>query len=47
VVQPDVFVVCDPKKLDEIGVYGAPDLIIEVIEPRTAKKRLCSENAGI
>ena len=27
VVQPDIFVVCDPSKLDKKGCLGAPDLI--------------------
>ena len=35
VVQPDVFVVCDRKKLDDRGCHGAPDLIIEVLSPGT------------
>jgi len=33
VVQPDVCVVCDPAKVDDRGVCGAPDLIIEVLSP--------------
>ncbi|KJR44493.1 hypothetical protein UF75_5126 [Desulfosporosinus sp. I2] len=40
VVQPDLVVVCDPKKLDDRGCKGAPDLIIEVLSPETAKKDL-------
>jgi len=38
VVQPDVFVVCDKKKITEANIQGAPDLIIEVISPATALK---------
>ena len=38
VVQPDVFVVCDEKKITEANIQGAPDLIIEVIPPATALK---------
>jgi len=38
VVQPDVFVVCDPLKITEKNVQGAPDLIVEVISPATARK---------
>lgn len=38
VVQPDVFVVCDPSKLDERGCLGAPDLIIEIVSPKNAKR---------
>ncbi|MFH0802289.1 MAG: Uma2 family endonuclease [bacterium] len=38
VVQPDLVVVCDPSKLDKKGVRGAPDLIIEITSPATARK---------
>lgn len=38
VVQPDISVICDPKKLDEAGCRGAPDWIIEVLSPGTARK---------
>jgi len=38
VVQPDVFVICDPRKITEKCVQGAPDLIVEVISPATARK---------
>jgi Uma2 family endonuclease len=38
VVQPDLFVVCDPEKLDERGCCGAPDLIIEIVSPQNAKR---------
>ncbi len=37
VVQPDIFVVCDPAKLDERGCVGAPDWIIEIVSPRNLK----------
>lgn len=38
VVQPDVLVVCDRAKLDEMGCRGTPDLIIEITSPTTASK---------
>ncbi len=38
VVQPDIVVVCDEKKLDEKGCRGAPDLIIEILSPATSAK---------
>ena len=38
VVQPDVFVVCDEKKVTEANIQGSPDLIIEVLSPATALK---------
>jgi Uma2 family endonuclease len=40
VVQPDVCIVCNPKKLDKKGIVGAPDLIIEVISKGNTKKEL-------
>jgi Uma2 family endonuclease len=40
VVQPDICVICDPKKLDNKGCIGAPDLIVEIQSPSTAKKDL-------
>ncbi|GHV57970.1 hypothetical protein FACS1894182_08330 [Bacteroidia bacterium] len=40
VVQPDICVICDPEKLDEAGCIGAPDLIVEVQSPSTAKRDL-------
>lgn len=40
VVQPDICVICDDTKLDEQGCLGAPDWIVEILSPRTAKKDL-------
>ena len=37
VVQPDVFIVCDPQKVDERGTRGAPDWVVEVLSPSTAR----------
>lgn len=34
---PDMMVVCDPSKLQNDGVHGAPDLVVEVLSPSTAK----------
>ncbi len=36
VVQPDISLVCDPNKIDQRGVRGAPDWIVEVLSPATA-----------
>jgi Uma2 family endonuclease len=40
VVQPDLMVVCDLKKIDKQGIIGAPDLIVEITSPGNAKKEL-------
>ena len=37
VVQPDLMVVCDQSKLDRHGIYGAPDLVVEIISPSTQR----------
>ncbi len=37
-VQPDVLVVCDPSKIRQFGIFGAPDLLIEVLSPSTRNK---------
>lgn len=34
---PDMMVVCDRSKIKPDGVYGAPDLVVEVLSPSTAK----------
>jgi Uma2 family endonuclease len=38
VVQPDVFVVCDPSKIDEKGCQGAPDIIFEILSKGNTKR---------
>ncbi|WP_018086060.1 Uma2 family endonuclease [Desulfurispora thermophila] len=40
VVQPDLLVVCDPGKLDERGCLGAPDLVVEIVSPSSARRDL-------
>lgn len=37
-VQPDIVVICDNKKLTEKVVFGAPDFTLEVFSPSTKKK---------
>ena len=36
--EPDMMVVCDPQKIKYNGVHGAPDLVVEVLSPSTAKR---------
>jgi len=40
VVQPDICVVCDAEKLDDLGCIGAPDLIVEILSPGNNRKEL-------
>jgi Uma2 family endonuclease len=52
VVQPDVLIVSDLKKLDARGMRGAPDWVAEVLSPSTARhdrtvKLPAYERAGV
>ena len=38
VVQPDISVVCDLSRLTDRGCTGAPDLVVEILSPHTARK---------
>ena len=38
VVQPDVLAVCDPDKIHDDGIHGAPDFVVEVLSDSTANK---------
>jgi Uma2 family endonuclease len=40
VVQPDICVVCDAKKVDDKGCLGAPDLVIEILSIGNSKRDL-------
>lgn len=40
VVQPDLCVICDNSKIDELGCIGAPDLIVEILSPGNSKKEM-------
>lgn len=52
VVQPDIFFVFDPQKVDDRGMCGAPDWVAEVLSPSTAcydrtTKLAAYERAGV
>lgn len=52
VVQPDILIVSDPKKVDARGMRGAPDWVAEVLSPSTASydqsvKLPAYERAGV
>ena len=38
ILQPDLVVFCDQRKLDYKGAKGAPDFLIEILSPSTRKK---------
>jgi Uma2 family endonuclease len=38
VVQPDIVVICDEKKIDKGGCLGTPDIVVEILSPSTAYK---------
>jgi len=52
VLIPDLIVICDPKKLTKSSYEGAPDLVVEVLSPSTAKydkltKFILYQQAGV
>ena len=52
VVQPDLIVLCDPAKVKDGRIFGAPDLVVEVLSPSSAAKdrkfkRRLYEAAGV
>lgn len=36
-VEPDISVICDREKLDNKGIHGAPDWVIEIVSPSSKK----------
>lgn len=40
VVQPDIVVICDRRKLDKQGCNGAPDIVIEILSPGNSKREM-------
>ena len=40
VVQPDICIICDETKLDELGCCGAPDIVIEILSPGNTQKEI-------
>ena len=34
---PDVMIVCNPDIIEDNGIYGAPDLVVEILSPSTAR----------
>ncbi len=38
VIQPDIVIVCDREKIIRRGIYGAPDLVVEILSGSTARR---------
>jgi Uma2 family endonuclease len=52
ILQPDLVVVCDPRKKNRRGIEGAPDLVVEILSPGSAsrdavRKRAIYQAAGV
>jgi Uma2 family endonuclease len=52
VVQPDLLVICDKSKLFKGGCKGAPDFVVEILSPSTARRDMIQKfqlylNAGV
>ena len=43
VVQPDLLIVCDKSKIDEKGIIGAPDMIVEILSPSSVSKDMITK----
>ncbi len=43
VLQPDLMVVCDERKIQEGNCHGAPDLVVEVLSRSTKKRDLTAK----
>lgn len=37
-VQPDIVVICEKDRINDKRGYGAPDMVVEILSPSTAKK---------
>jgi len=51
-VEPDIGVICDEDKIDDQGVHGAPDWVIEIVSPSSIemdyrKKLEAYQSAGV
>ena len=44
-VVPDLMIVCDPEIIKDKGIYGVPDLIVEILSPSTAQRDKLSKRA--
>jgi Uma2 family endonuclease len=52
VVQPDLVVICDPKKRGKEGCRGAPELVVEILSPSNSAEEMSRklrlyEDAGV
>ena len=38
ILQPDILIICDPAKTKLRGIFGAPDLVIEILSKNSRRK---------
>jgi Uma2 family endonuclease len=43
VVQPDLCIICDTNKIDDLGCNGAPDLVVEILSPGNSKHEMTTK----
>ena len=36
-VEPDISIICDRRKIDKHGCKGAPDMVVEILSPSTQR----------
>ena len=45
VVQPDIFVLCDKNKVNRSRIFGAPDLVIEILSKESRNRDMYLKNS--
>lgn len=45
VVEPDLIILCDRKKLGRKRIFGAPDLLVEILSPATRSRDVLWKNS--
>lgn len=45
VVQPDIFVLCDKNKVNRSRIFGAPDLVIEILSKESRSRDMYLKNS--
>lgn len=46
-VQPDIVISCEKERRSKRGIYGAPDMVIEITSPSTRKRDFTKKDAEV